>query len=343
MHWKSLLLAFALLALPLCALAEDGLPPATGEYSVPGAFAIGTPAGGHRWEFLEEIDLQGVASRSYRCRKPGSQARIVLGVVDDTIKTDKDRAGFTNGFHNLTVKSKQFGVFTEIQESKPKVDPPVADRVPFSFIAKKADGTALYMRGIAIFGKRAFVFQAFADSQAAVDEMFKISESLRELEPDPNAPPPPFQVVGEFAVDTPAGGYQWKLFKELELPDKSKGRIFTCLKPQGTLRGMLTIEGREAKDDATRIATLKAYYNSTVESAQQLKFTEPKVTRPNLTTPIPDRVAFAIDCKQANGSPLYIRSLTIFGKKIYQFQVHADSVQEADAFMKAAESLRELE
>ena len=61
------------------------------------------------------------------------------------------------------------------------------------------------------------------------------------------------------------------------------------------------------------------------------------------TAPIPDRASFELSGKNAEGSPFFAKSVTVFGKNTCLFQAFADSKEEADRLANVAESFKEIE
>jgi hypothetical protein len=149
------------------------------------------------------------------------------------------------------------------------------------------------------------------------------------------------KVEGSFVVATPADGFAWSKLNEAAGPPKVA--VYVAKKGEGEEGTVvLTVQGRVLDQDPARVATLKANYNAMVQTLQAQKFTELKGSKPALTPPIPDRVAFIMMGKNAQGGDAAFYVETIFGKRnTYLLQAAAGSADAAKALGKVAGTLKE--
>src|SRR5262245_3557247 len=148
-----------------------------------------------------------------------------------------------------------------------------------------------------------------------------------------------FSVNGAFSVDTPPNGFKWTEVSKSEAGD-TKGRMYACTKKGAAARIALAVYPLAAKDDETRIATLKQNYNILAQSLKDSGVSDLKSAKPELEPPIKDRVVFKISGK-VKGQQAQCYAITVFGQNTYLFQVFATSNEEAEQFAKITESLKE--
>lgn len=150
-----------------------------------------------------------------------------------------------------------------------------------------------------------------------------------------------FTVKGLFSVEVPPNGFAWSQLQTLEA-NGTKISFFVCTNEGETARAVLTVEQRLAEDDQTRITVLKAHYNGLMQSLKGGGFKDIKGTKPNFMPPINGRNSFSLTARNAQDTETFVRSVTVFGKNIYRFQLMSESEDGVEQLAKVTESLQEL-
>lgn len=147
-------------------------------------------------------------------------------------------------------------------------------------------------------------------------------------------------VPGEFSLTAPEG-YVWNKAGE---PTTGPQRtvMFLATKPDASGRIFIAAMAGNATTDAKRASMLRGFYNGTIGNIQKLGLTNVKPTPPDLKPPIPDRAAFTLTARTADGQPFVLRGVVIFGEKnTYHVQAAANSDANLDALVKSLDSLKE--
>jgi hypothetical protein len=148
------------------------------------------------------------------------------------------------------------------------------------------------------------------------------------------------KLAGGVIVPTPAEGYQWKVVREID-DGKTKVQIYAATKEGSAAKVVLIFEQTTADTDGKRIARIKGDYNGMVSSLQDAGYTDLAGDKPPLETPVKDRVEFAFAGKDKEGKAAAFRSIIVFGKSVYHFQISAGTEDEAKKMAKVAESVKE--
>jgi hypothetical protein len=159
--------------------------------------------------------------------------------------------------------------------------------------------------------------------------------------PAADAPVGELKVENAFSIAAPAEGFVWSKANEAAGPPKVT--LYIAKKGEGEHGTvLLTVQERAIDQEAGRVATLKANYNAMVQTLAAQKFTDLKGSKPALTPPIPDRVAFILTGKNPQGADTAFYVETIFGKRnTYLVQAAAGSADGAKALGKVAQTLKE--
>ena len=162
----------------------------------------------------------------------------------------------------------------------------------------------------------------------------------QELKPEEKGKP--FEVPGAFSIAAPGPGYSWRELKKIE-SQGVKGAIYGCTKEGTTDRIALTREERTAQGQPGRVAAAKGHYNGLIQSLNAAKFTDLKVTKPDLDQPIPDKLVTKLEAKGPDGKPSFIGVASVFGaSNVFSVMAFAGSQNELDTLLKAVDSLKEI-
>ena len=77
----------------------------------------------------------------------------------------------------------------------------------------------------------------------------------------------------------------------------------------------LTIEERERPHDGFRNAGVIGHFNGTIESLDETGAKVTGVTKPDLSKPIGDQVAFSVEGKQPNGDTVFCHGVSVFARR----------------------------
>jgi hypothetical protein len=142
-----------------------------------------------------------------------------------------------------------------------------------------------------------------------------------------------------FSVGTP-DGFTWKFLQHVQNGDIG-GSVYVCSKP-GSLTAMsLTIEERERPHDGFRNAGVIGHFNGTIESLDETGAKVTGVTKPDLSKPIGDQVAFSVEGKQPNGDTVFCHGVSVFARRTYLFQTYSTSEPEARQVIAFASTFSE--
>ena len=150
-------------------------------FTVPDKFSISDPGDGYQWSLHREMEHQGIKMRYYALAKEGSQSAIVLGVQERTVDSDPARITAIKGHYNGTWEGLMATGFTELKARRPKLEPPVPDRVEFSITSKDPLGGESYIYFLTVFGRSVYSVQAKASTLEEVRRMYEIANSFQEL------------------------------------------------------------------------------------------------------------------------------------------------------------------
>lgn len=155
--------------------------PAGEDFVADGLFSVATPSG-YAWSLAKEGETQGVAFRAYVCAREGSPTRIVVTVEGRVVATDEERSAAVKGHWNGMLEMLQNGGFTRPETQRPKLDPPLPDRVPYRLTADDPTGARRHVRCVTVFGrKNIYLIQSMAASVDEADALMPTLDSFREL------------------------------------------------------------------------------------------------------------------------------------------------------------------
>lgn len=155
--------------------------PAGDLFEAPGLFTVGTPEG-FTWTPAGEGEREGVQFQAYLCAREGSTTRVVLTIEGRVHADDKARADAVKGHWNGMLEMLAKSGFKKPETHRPKVDPPLPDRIAYSVSCDDPKGARRHVRGLTIFGaKKTYLIQAIAGSPEEADALMKTIETFREL------------------------------------------------------------------------------------------------------------------------------------------------------------------
>jgi hypothetical protein len=144
-------------------------------------------------------------------------------------------------------------------------------------------------------------------------------------------------VEGVCAIDAPAG-YTWKT---LQAFDPHKGGQYMCESPNKPGRVVLQIDPRHAGNQNARSATLKAHFNTLVQTLKKNGFTDLKGNAPSFEPPIPDDVSYTVAGTSSKGQSRVFNGHSIFGNHIYFLEAVSISLADAEQLGGIAKTLKE--
>jgi hypothetical protein len=175
---RKLFLGVLILAFALNARADDK---DSGDLRIPGGATVPIPAEGYKWQKVREIDNANSPKVSiYNAAKEGSAAKIVLIVEQTSADSDAKKIARIKGDYNGLVTSLQEQGYTDLRGPKPPIDPPVKERVSFSFVGKDKDGKPAAFQSVLFFGKNVYHFQVQAASEDEAKTLGTVAESIKE-------------------------------------------------------------------------------------------------------------------------------------------------------------------
>src|SRR5262249_42067329 len=65
--------------------------------------------------------------------------------------------------------------------NKPSFTTPIPDRVPFSFSSQRPDGSPFHFKGLVVFKRKTYAFQAVTGTAGEADALLAVASSLREV------------------------------------------------------------------------------------------------------------------------------------------------------------------
>jgi hypothetical protein len=146
---------------------------------------------------------------------------------------------------------------------------------------------------------------------------------------------------GILTIATVAEGHEWREVRYEEINGVPL-RVLSCEGEDGTPVATLVIQHRSAPTQSHRSAAVKGTWNGAVDVLREQGFSGLRGPRPSVDRPIPDRVEFSIEGQQPDGQPVHYRSAVVFGANIYQFSVMATTLEEAERYFGALDTLEEL-
>jgi hypothetical protein len=180
--------------------------------------------------------------------------------------------------------------------------------------------------------------QSVAHSQGGVTSS-PVETSTEQPDAEPASPLAEFEGHG-FTVLTPAG-YQWEFLQSLD-NQGLKGALYKCSNPDSPKTNMvLVIEDMTRPTDGHRSGGFKGHYNGAIESLKRQGFKIVGYKRPELTTPIPERLDFSITAQGADGSNTYAHFHSYFGQKTYLFQAFSPSESDGAKVVEVGATLNE--
>ena len=73
------------------------------------------------------------------------------------------------------------GGFTQLKGTKPSLESPIPDQVPFSFSCRKPDGSAAFVHGLTMFGKNVYSLDVMAGTLKQANEFIDVAKTFKEL------------------------------------------------------------------------------------------------------------------------------------------------------------------
>jgi hypothetical protein len=143
------------------------------------------------------------------------------------------------------------------------------------------------------------------------------------------------------SIASPPGEFKWSVARQMET-NGLKATILACAKDGSDSRIVLVIEHRRASNDAQKIAAVKGHYNGLLDSLQQLGLQIEKAVQAKLDPPIPKKVDYSFSGRGADRKPLEVRGSTVFGERIYSFQILSRDPSEAEQLAITCDTLQEM-
>jgi len=151
-----------------------------------------------------------------------------------------------------------------------------------------------------------------------------------------------FTLEGVLSIPSPGDGYRWKEVKTGETKGV-KSHLLECRKEKSSTKLVLAVECRKANTSAQRLAAVKEGYRLFLDRLEKAGLGDLKKTRPSLRAPIPDRVEYQASGRDADGSPVEVRGVIVFGKNLYTLEATAATSREAAQLLRIAEVWEELD
>jgi hypothetical protein len=143
-------------------------------------------------------------------------------------------------------------------------------------------------------------------------------------------------VEGICSIDAPPG-YAWKTLRAY---DPHKGGDYMCEAPNKPGRVVLQIDPRHTGNQNARVATLKAHFNTLVQTLKKNGFTDLKGSAPSFDPPIPDDVSYTI-AGTSKGQSRVFNGHSIFGAHTYFLEAVSISLADAEQLGGIAKTLKE--
>jgi hypothetical protein len=142
-------------------------------------------------------------------------------------------------------------------------------------------------------------------------------------------------------IPAPAEGFKWTVAGSSE-DSPVPGQRFQARKQGTGLNVQFVIIYKKIASDQDRAEGIKYTRDAIVSEAKKLGiFTNISAPELSLPTPIPDRYTFQVTASTGKGIDLFQKTLMIFGPQCsYAVEVFATSEQEADSFLRIADSVK---
>lgn len=150
------------------------------------------------------------------------------------------------------------------------------------------------------------------------------------------------RLAGGAVIPVPAPGFKWTVRKPEPGPTE-RLEIFTAAKEGSTSKMMLLADPTVQDTDEKRLETIAKAVVANMNSMKKQAFTDVKVTKPESTPPIADRVSFSVSGMTKSGTTRYhFFNTIVFGKKAtYQFQAITRTEEEGQALIKVVDAMKE--
>jgi hypothetical protein len=145
-------------------------------------FSIKSPGNGYRWQTVSALPSTGLGGSSYQCRKSASPNVLSLLVYHKPGDSDGMRSTMLKAVWNAGVESFLANGCRVQSATKPSFDSPIPDRVPFGFSGRRPDGSTFHLKGLMVFKKNTYAFQAIAGTAREADSLLAVARSLQEAE-----------------------------------------------------------------------------------------------------------------------------------------------------------------
>jgi uncharacterized protein (DUF983 family) len=145
-------------------------------------FSIKSPGNGYRWQTGAALPSTGFGASSYQCKKGASPNLLSLLVYQKRGDSDGMRSTMLKAVWNAGVESFLASGCRVQSATKPSFATPIPDRVPFGFSGRRPDGSAFYLKGLMVFKKNTYAFQAVAGTTREADSLLAVAASLQEAD-----------------------------------------------------------------------------------------------------------------------------------------------------------------